>query len=110
MPKIVIKRVTVPHDDFLDFMDAMKALHPKFLDNIFVSKNIFFALDKGGKWYHRNHTEEHKPILELEWIGDDWYLVRDFRGIWRDTSVYDNEVTVYVVQFDNELPVEITLK
>lgn len=39
-----------------------------------------------------------------------WYLVREFRGIWMDTSVYDNEVTVYVVQFDNEIPVEITLK
>ena len=110
MQKVVIKRVTVPHDDFLDFMDAMKDLRPHFLDIIYVSKNIFFKLASGGKWYHRNHTEEYKPILEFEWIGNGWYLVREFRGIRRDTSIYDEATTIYVVQFDDELPVEITVK
>lgn len=109
MPKkIVIKRVTVPHDDFLDFLDAMKALRPKELDEIFVSKEIFSKLDCGGKWYHRNGLV--KPIFEFKWFGNGWYLVTEFRNIRKESSIYADETAIYVVQFDNEFPIEITIK
>ncbi len=107
--KMVNKKVIVPHDDFLDFMDAIHNLRPKNLDEIMVSSAIYYKLISGGKWQHRNHIGEGKPILEFEWWGGaGWYKVTDFRGINRDSSAYTDRITVYWLQFDDETQIEIT--
>ena len=106
--KLVHKKIIVPHEDFLDFMDAMTELRPNVLDQIMVSGEIMSKLTSGGKWQHRNHIGEGKPILEFEWWGNNWYQVTEFRGINRNTSAYTEKDKVYWVQFDNEDQVEIT--
>lgn len=109
MRQVVIKRVTVPHDDFLDFLDAMKSLRLKYVDEIMVSQEIFMKLDN-GKWHHRNYTTEFKPIIELEKFGVEWYLMTVFRNKQRDYSHSNEPIIIYIVQFDNEIPLEITVE
>lgn len=102
----------VPHDDYLDFYDAIMALPRRTLDVILVSVEIYLKLTRNGKWCRRNLTQDCKPLFEFEKFDSEWYRMRICGDTERrlESSIYSSEIVIYFVQFDNEQQVNIAIE
>ena len=112
MKDYLIRRSTVPHEDYLDFYDAIMALPRKTLDDILVSTEIYLQLSSGGKWHRRNLTSDCKPLFEFEKFDSKWYIMKIHGDNERrlESSIYSSSIAMYFVQFDYEQQVKITVE